>query len=310
MPWWWFKRKRTATQERQSEAAATAGRSGWVQEVALPRRADADQRRYLENQPYLLPKDLKEVNRLDFQHYVLRALLKGNYLAPIKNPRQILDVGCGTGQWAYEIAGEYPQALVVGLDLEEAKNPVSAPGNYRFVQGDVLKGLPFVDNTFDFVHQRLLVGAVPATAWPEVVKELARVTAPGGWVELVETSSAFAPVGPIAQRVKSLSEQLAALRGLDIGETVIESLDGYLREAGLVRVERRVIEAPVGEWGGRIGSLLALNFREAWTALSGAIAGRFQIPQEEIPALTEAMMKECDEYRTRVSFVVAYGQKA
>jgi SAM-dependent methyltransferase len=310
MPWWWFKRKRTATQERQSEAAATAGRSGWVQEVALPRRADADQRRYLENQPYLLPKDLKEVNRLDFQHYVLRALLKGNYLAPIKNPRQILDVGCGTGQWAYEIAGEYPQALVVGLDLEEAKNPVSAPDNYRFVQGDVLKELPFGENTFDFVHQRLLLAAIPAPAWPEVVKELVRVTAPGGWIELVEGSTTLAPMGPVTQQLMGLVQKLAALRGLDIGSTVVESLDGYLREAGLVRVERRVIDAPVGEWGGRVGALLALDIREAWTALSGAIAGRFQIPLQEIPALLEAMGREWEKYRTRARFVVAYGQKA
>jgi SAM-dependent methyltransferase len=310
MPWWWFKRKRTATQERQSEAAATAGRSGWVQEVALPRRADADQRRYLEDQPYLLPKDLKEINRLDFQHYVLRALLKGNYVAPIEHPRQILDVGCGTGQWAYEMAREYPQALVVGLDLEEAKNPVSAPDNYRFVQGDVLKGLPFADNTFDFVHQRFLITAIPLTAWSEVVKELARVTAPGGWVELVEGSTAIAPMGPVTQRLKGLVDQLAALRGLDIGGAVVESLESCLREAGLVRVQQRVIDVPLGEWGGRVGALSMLNFREVWTALSGAAAARFQIPPEEWAAMIEVMVQECNEYRTQGRGVVAYGQKA
>jgi ubiquinone/menaquinone biosynthesis C-methylase UbiE len=310
MPWWFFKRKRTATQERQSEAAAAASRSGWVQEVVLPRPADADQRRYLENQPYLLPKDLKEVNRLDFQHYVLRALLKGNYLAPIENPRQILDVGCGTGQWAYEMARKYPQALVVGLDLEQAKNPSSPPDNYRFVQGDVLQGLPFADNTFDFVHQRLLFLAVPLMAWPALVKELVRVTAPGGWVELLETTTVVAPVGPVNRRLKSLTDQLAALRGLDTQGMVIESLDRYLREAGLIRVERRFFEAPLGEWGGRIGALLALDIREVWNSLSGAVAGRFQIPQEELPALTEAMVREWEEYRTQMRFAVAYGQKA
>jgi ubiquinone/menaquinone biosynthesis C-methylase UbiE len=309
MPWWWFRRKRTPTQEGRAEESAAASRSGWVQEVVLPRLADADERRYLEDQPYLLPKDLKEINRLDFQHYVLRVFLKGNYLAPIRNPRQILDVGCGTGQWAYEMAGEYPKALVVGLDLEEAKNPVSAPDNYRFVQGDVLKGLPFADNTFDFVHQRLLIAAIPAPAWPEVVKELARVTAPGGWVELVEGSNVFAPMGPVMEQVKGFVDQLAALRGLDMGEAVLESLDRYLREAGLVRVERRVFNGPLGEWGGRVGALVALNLREAWMALSGAIAGRFKIPPEEWAAMVEAAVREWNEYRTQTRGVVAYGQK-
>ena len=63
-----------------------------------------------------------------------------------------------------------------------------APDNYVFVQGDVTKGLPFGDNTFDFVHMRLVVMALPATTWLPVVQELHRVTRPGGWIELVDTA--------------------------------------------------------------------------------------------------------------------------
>lgn len=33
---------------------------------------------------YLLPKDLGEVNRLDFQHFVLRNGFGGNYLADLE----------------------------------------------------------------------------------------------------------------------------------------------------------------------------------------------------------------------------------
>ncbi len=50
--------------------------------------------------PYVLPRDLEEMNRLDFQHYVLRQAFKGNFLAPVENPVAILDVGTGTGRWA------------------------------------------------------------------------------------------------------------------------------------------------------------------------------------------------------------------
>jgi SAM-dependent methyltransferase len=137
MPWWLFRRKRATSAAGRPESARPRV---WAGEVVLPRPADADERHYLEDQPYMLPKDLKEVNRLDFQHYVLRAILKSNYLAPIRQPRRILDVGCGTGQWAYELARGFPQAQVVGLDLEQAKNPISPPPNYRFVAGDVLQG--------------------------------------------------------------------------------------------------------------------------------------------------------------------------
>jgi hypothetical protein len=44
-------------------------------------------RRYLADAPYMLPSDDAEINRLDFQHYLLRYALRGNYLAPIGRPR-------------------------------------------------------------------------------------------------------------------------------------------------------------------------------------------------------------------------------
>src|SRR5579875_404435 len=256
MPWWPFRRRTRSTSG--APAPAQSSSSGWHPgEVALPRLHGS--RRYLQEQPYLLPKDLGEVNRLDFQHYVLRAILRGNYLAPIEQPRRILDVGCGTGQWAFELAHQFPHADVIGLDLEQVKASTPPP-NYRFVQGDVLKGLPFDNDSFDFVHQRFLWLAIPLAAWPGAVQELARVTAPGGWIELVEfgTSTAdFTPSGPATQRYLALAGQLAALRGLDAEGVITRSLGRYLESAGLLDVHYQIFEVPLGQWGGRIGSLLA-----------------------------------------------------
>jgi hypothetical protein len=48
-------------------------------------------RRHLAHVPYALPKDLDEVNRLDFQHYIYRQVMKGNFLAPLQGPHNILD---------------------------------------------------------------------------------------------------------------------------------------------------------------------------------------------------------------------------
>ena len=44
-------------------------------------------RRQLIQHPYLLPKDGQEYNRLDFQHFYLKALFGTNYFAPL--PRQV-----------------------------------------------------------------------------------------------------------------------------------------------------------------------------------------------------------------------------
>jgi ubiquinone/menaquinone biosynthesis C-methylase UbiE len=96
------------------------------------------------------------------------------------------DVGCGTGRWVIEMARTFPGAQVVGLDIEPPQSGQILPPNARFVQANLLDGLPFADRSFDFTHQRLMVLAIPAAHWSAVVGELVRVTHPGGWVELLE----------------------------------------------------------------------------------------------------------------------------
>nr|BBH92103.1 hypothetical protein KTA_03020 [Thermogemmatispora argillosa] len=53
--------------------------------------------------PYLLPRDLLEDQRLNYQYHALYRTLSNHYLAPLtaENTRTILDVG--TGIWAFEL---------------------------------------------------------------------------------------------------------------------------------------------------------------------------------------------------------------
>src|SRR5579883_2951423 len=200
MRWFgWFRKKKTAADE-QSMMATIGGRT------------------FTRGIPYALPRDLEEMNRLDFQHFLLRQAFKGNYAAPIGNPGSILDVGAGTGRWAREMALLFPQAQVVGIDVnvppvDEAASGGAAseplPPNYRFVAGNVLEGLPFPDASFDFVHMRLLVAGIPHDRWPGVIKELARVTQPGGWVESVESPS-LQRGGPATERIIQWIRDLSA----------------------------------------------------------------------------------------------------
>ena len=111
---------------------------------------------------YFMPRHPSEVDRLNLQHYALREALGGNYLAPVSSAAFVLDVGSGTGQWGFEVCGQFPEAMVVGLDLAAGKP--GPPPRYRLVRSDLLAGLPFNDGRFDFVHQRLLFLAVPQSS--------------------------------------------------------------------------------------------------------------------------------------------------
>ena len=155
--------------------------------------------------PYLLPKDNQEIHRLDFQHYGLKVLLGGNYKAPIdpSHTRFILDVGSGTGRWIFEMAQEFPSANVCGVDTDAPASHIQFSPQCNFSECDVLQGFPYADNTFHYVHQRLLVGGIPTYKWSVVMHELARVTKPGGWVELLETENVYHHAGPATKQLQA-----------------------------------------------------------------------------------------------------------
>jgi SAM-dependent methyltransferase len=256
---------------------------------------------------YVLPRHPTEFDRLDVQHYAMRDALAANYLAPIERPNRILDVGCGTGQWAYEVCHQFPEAMVIGLDLEPSKP--ERPANYRFVKADLLKGLPFPDDSFDFVHQRLLQSGVPLKLWSDVMTDLVRVACPGGWIELVEVKGEVTAGGPATARLLELLLQLAGSRGLDRTGLLFRQLDEYLRLAGLADVQRRDVDVPMGDWGGSTGSLMATDLRALYTRLSGPFQAQLGLTAAECSDLIATMSRELDEYRTLSTFAVAFGRK-
>ena len=260
-----------------------------------------------DSEHYLLPRHLAEIDRLDIQHYAMRETLRANHLAPVEQPARILDVGCGTGQWAFEMCAEFNSSLVVGLDLVSGK-PDQPPG-YRYVRGDVLHGLPFADDRFDFVHQRFLVSGLPLASWSDVVRDLARVTRPGGWVELVEVPWRLERAGPASQRIMDLARLLLASLELDTTDVVYRSLDGYLREAGLTNVERHEVTKPIGRWGGAVGSLMVTNLRAGVTRVCEVLQARGMLSADEPRELIQEALLEWENGQMAYPVAVAFGRK-
>lgn len=256
----------------------------------------------------MFPRSEAELSRLDVQHYALRDAMGANYVAAIgPQPALILDVGSGSGQWAYDLCEEFSEALVVGLDLEMSSRPW--PERYRFVKGNVLQGLPFADDRFDFTHQRLLISGIPVKSWAVVVQDLVRVTRPGGWIELVEGAPWIDKAGPAAERLVDLLCQLARMRGLDTNGIVYQSLGRYLEAAGATAVQVKSLAVPIGTWGGQAGSLMATQYRAMFTRLGPAFAGRLGVSEEECRELVGTMAEEWDGYRSVYPMTVAVGQK-
>src|SRR5215469_13002453 len=80
------------------------------------RRQRLLQRQIQQDEAYLFGKGDEEIQRLDVQHFLFRWEFGDDYSAPIRNARSILDVACGTGHWARDMARRFPRAQVVGFD--------------------------------------------------------------------------------------------------------------------------------------------------------------------------------------------------
>jgi len=91
------------------------------------------------------------------------------------------------------------------------------PSNVEFVEYNVLDGLPFNNNSFDYVFARALVAAYTRPQWTELaIPEYTRVTKPGGGVELMEFDSLKGECENV-QRMNSAGKlRMGGIRGVNM----------------------------------------------------------------------------------------------
>lgn len=257
----------------------------------------------------MVPISEQGINRLDFQHFILRQVLRGNYVAPLQNPRTILEVGGGTERWCYEMAQSFPQTNIIRCDSVETKSvSQDMPPNYTFVQADLSKGLPFPDGYFDFVHQRLLFFTIPTAAWPQLLRELARVTAVGGWVELVEMPNPGSGLGPYTQQSLQWLNEASQLWGIDMAR--LHNLDADLRQAGFTHLKGYTLPVPLGRWGGHLGTMMASNITAVHQVIKPMIVGKLGIDPVQFDQHILTEQQEWEQMRGTMAFYVVYAQRS
>ncbi|MDF2939929.1 MAG: malonyl-[acyl-carrier protein] O-methyltransferase BioC [Gammaproteobacteria bacterium] len=99
-----------------------------------------------------------------------------------QQPKSILDLGCGTGDFTYRLSKLYPKAKVLGLDIAEqrlkyAKKQRPWFNKTRFMPGNI-ENLPFPDNSFDLIVSNLSLYWVKDLN--QAFKEIQRVLKPEG----------------------------------------------------------------------------------------------------------------------------------
>ncbi|KAF3391089.1 Secondary metabolism regulator LAE1 [Talaromyces pinophilus] len=141
---------------------------------------------------YWGPNDEQDAYHQRVAHHLFTLVLQDRlYLAPIAQPRHVLDVGTGIGLWASNISDAHPKAQILGTDLSPLwHSDFTIRPNLTFEVDDCCSNWTYLDEgrePFDLIHIRCLYGSVKD--WRKLYQQALEHLTPGrGWIEQVEVS--------------------------------------------------------------------------------------------------------------------------
>jgi len=109
--------------------------------------------------------------------------IRANKLNP--SSLKLLDVGCGTGRWMFQLKDTYPSMTLTGLDLspfylDKGREDLKKYNDsVNFIQAEA-ENMPLPDASYDIVTMVSLFHELPQDIRRKVAKEVARVLKPGG----------------------------------------------------------------------------------------------------------------------------------
>lgn len=157
-------------------------------------------------------------------------------LAGIEPGEKVLDVGCGTGTLATEVARRVDATgRVFGIDpgehqIARARFKAARRGLSIEFQIGMIEHLDFPDQTFDVVLSTIMMHHLSDTLKRQGLAEIARVLKPGGRLVIADFRR---PEERPAQPVR-----------LGAGGSRIQDLVALVKEAGFLRVETEEMRLP------------------------------------------------------------------
>jgi ubiquinone/menaquinone biosynthesis C-methylase UbiE len=154
-------------------------------------------------------------------------------LARIQAGEQVLDVGCGTGTLALEVARRVGSiGRVVGVDpsseqIAHARSKATRRNVPVEFQIGVIEQLPFPDQTFDVVLSTLMMHHVPASVKRQGLAEITRVLKPGGRLVIADFKRKQERQGQAARfhaGGSSMQDLVAMVSDADFSEVEMEEM--------------------------------------------------------------------------------------
>jgi ubiquinone/menaquinone biosynthesis C-methylase UbiE len=215
--------------------------------------------------------NLEELRRLQVQEHLITVAL-GGVLPEQSDParfQHVLDVACGAGGWLIELAKTAPTiSQLIGVDIsrrmiEAARAEAEAQQvqeRVEFRLMDALRLFEFSADVFDLANMRFALSFLRTWEWPQVLRELQRVTRPGGIIRVTDADLPDQSSSPALLRLFRLLAQAYSQAGKYFRPQacgVAEDLASLLKQQNLQDVQIRVYRPEI-----RVGTVEGQLFFE------------------------------------------------
>jgi len=212
-------------------------------------------------------KNAEELARLKLQATVALDIEKEVWKAAgLRTDMQVLDLACGPGFTACELAREAARGRVTGIDLNEELIAVAHQAkasenveNLTFSTGNVYE-LTLPENHFDFVYARFVFQHLEK---PQLaLKNILRVLKPGGILCILDIDDNWTGFSPESDAFVKFIRKAGAGQKRKGGNRLIGSqLYGLLSEAGFDQVSTKIRPVTTEDLGVRMFLGVAVLFR-------------------------------------------------
>ncbi|CAG8591233.1 6035_t:CDS:2 [Cetraspora pellucida] len=258
----------------------------------------------IEDLTYTLPSDKLEADRGTLSHILNKHAWKGNFRSPIveklKNGgAKVLDIGCGSGNWIIDMALEYPSSTFIGIDVNSSFFPSNdkCPSNVCFLTSNVIYGIPFPMETFDFVYLGMMFSAFTDSQWSKLIKDIIRVLKYEGWIESLEGTGILINCGKVTNCIgEAVRKACIKEKGINF---LISTLMPKMFESNkeLTNIQCIKVEYPIGEWFGYFGKCSVINIRRFFQSFV-FVPEYLGVTYEEYIDLLDIFVKEANENKT------------
>ncbi|KAK3940506.1 Demethylmenaquinone methyltransferase [Diplogelasinospora grovesii] len=140
---------------------------------------------------YFMPIDPTEQTRQYVIHQVYLKLFNLELTTvPLDNPKYILDIGTGIGEWAIGMAEKHPECEVFGTDIAPIQPTQQVPFNVEFHIENAEDEWIRPADAVDLVHLRNMTGAF--SDWRFIYGQAFNCIKPGGWIEIIDFDDYYA----------------------------------------------------------------------------------------------------------------------